>query len=177
MTRWIEEEYHQKDKPLILYAALLDLAYDEVFFASSPKDVSYSVDSLTAPCALQSYVRLLNLPFDSVSFRSKLLKETVDYWTEHDFPLLQKDKDYHFVLYRNNRQRIVHESITEGHWKLLNLIQTGISLEEACDTLENEGGPLYEEARQNLPEWIRTWIEKRWLLLSTEEQHSPTDHS
>jgi len=163
MAKWIDEDYNENDKLLIFFSAVLDWAYEEVFFAPSPVCFPPSEHMLTQKIAFQSHVKIFKLPFNLFSFRTNLLKEKPDFWFENEFPKLPKEKDYYFIIFRNAHQRIVYQEVPQGHWSLLNLIQSGKSIKEACDSLEEHGGEPFEQAKTALPDWIQEWISKNWL--------------
>jgi len=171
MPNWIKESYLENDKPLILYSALLDLAYDATFSAPCPKKICFSENLLNAPLSLQPHVKLFALPFDLFTFRAALLQKDPTFWIDHDFPLLSKEQNYYFVLYKNYNQAIIHQQISEGHWILLDCIQKGMTIEKACDSLETIGGSAYEEANHALASWINTWILKSWLTPNQRNYH------
>ncbi len=165
MLAWIQESYFEKDKPLVFFSALLDLAYESVFSAASPVFFAFSHNILKEKLALQSHVKLLKMPFNLLSFRLELLKEDENFWIENEFPELSKGEK-HFILYRNNLQRILFQELEEGHWMILNALDKGLTIEEACDALELQGGNPYEEAKNGLAQWIHDWQKNNWLQVS-----------
>lgn len=157
MTKWIETSYQAPDKPLILSMAELDWAYQEVFFAPAP--VSSSLD-ITTKLRLQPHVKIFQLPFDLFAYRTALLKQPVEFWTDSDFPPLPKEKIYFFVLYRTIHNLVYYHELSRGEGTLLHLIQSGLSIEEACDHLENES----EEAATSIGSWVQNWVREKWLI-------------
>jgi hypothetical protein len=167
LAQWIAEEYTAADKTLIFHSAILDWTYAEVFVAPSSRPITCSLALLKERLILPSHVRLLTLPFDLLSFRSLLLAHDVKFWSENDFPKLKKGKEFHFVLYRNEKQVTRFQEIQEGESKLLHWIQNGMTLDEACAALEAEGGSPFEQAQERLATWIPQWVNNNWVTTLT----------
>lgn len=164
LSTWINEYYSEKDKDLIYHTAELDYAYQSLFFAPPPAKFPLSLNHYSKKLNIQPHLKLFNLPFDLFSLRSSLLKEEVDFWTEAAFPVLLKEKNYFFLLYRTQNNLIAYKEVEEGQWTLLQLISTGLSIEETCDILEKEGGVICAEAEASLQLWIHEWIKEKWLM-------------
>jgi hypothetical protein len=164
LPSWIEENYSAQDKPLILFSAQIDLAYQDLFFAPPPISQDSSIDLLSKEMRLQKHVKLFELPFDLFSFRKEFLRESVEYWAESDFPPLPKGKKYFFLLYRNQKNCVLYKEIQEGHWIFLNLIENGCTIEKACAHLEHIKGHIYEEACSFLGAWIQECMREHWLV-------------
>ena len=160
---WIDEHYISEDKQLVLSAAEVDWAYQEIFFAPKPFSLTPSLDLLSKKLYLQPHLKLFTLPFDLFSFRTAFLKETVEFWLEKEFPPLPKGNKYFFLLYRNQNNFIDYKQVEEGQWTLLHLISGGLSIEDACDHLEGAGGKAAEEAQSSLTQWIQEWLKEKWL--------------
>ncbi|MBS0628786.1 MAG: putative DNA-binding domain-containing protein [Verrucomicrobia bacterium] len=167
LPNWIEHNYSAKDKPLVLAAAEVDWAYNKLFVAAQPIAVKASVDLLTKKLSLQKHVQLFCYPFDVLTFRKELLKESVDYWTDADFPILLKERSYCFILWRDRQNQLIFKEIEEGQWTLLNLISDGLTIEEASEFLEKRGGRPYEEALSSFQDWIPVWIQEQFLKEKT----------
>jgi Putative DNA-binding domain len=165
LPSWLEEHYTAQDKTLILLSAQIDWAYQDLFFAPPPVNQDSSHDLLPKKMRLQKHVKLFALPFDLFSFRNAFLRESVEYWTESDFPLLPKEKKYFFLLYRHQKNSVLYKEIQEGHWIFLHSIENGSTMEEACAHLEKLGGSVYEEACSFLQEWTRECMQENWLVL------------
>lgn len=174
LPQWVEEEYKESDKQLILDSAHLDLAFNRAFAIKqlppfditqlpNPKDLSSLLDKTLY---LQPHIHLFNFNYDLFEFRKKFIKEDGDYWINHDFPPLEKKKKYYFVLYRTRNNNIGWNEISAGEQFLLSLFQNGISIENACDLLEKAGDEIYQEAIKNLHKWFQEWIIRGWLSLA-----------
>lgn len=91
LPNWLQIAYKKEDQKLVYHAALLDLAYQQL-----------------ATSALSE--KHLELPFDLISFRNKMLEKDVVYWQENDFPKLTKGF-YRFKLLRNEQNQIVAQRL------------------------------------------------------------------
>lgn len=93
LPAWIEAHYEAPDKLLVYHAASLDSAFVELFLAPP------------------STLRTFKLPFNLFSFRTELLKRPPEYWLGNDFPLLEKGREYYFVLYRNKNNLMNYREV------------------------------------------------------------------
>lgn len=165
LPRWIEEEYREKDKPLIFNAAKLDWAHNHSFISQEgPAMGDNTPNLLEQRMTLQPHLHLFEHPYDLFEFRIEFLKEKPEYWLDHDFPLLPHNPCY-FVLFRNVINDVQVEPITHGEYQLLYKFINGLSIDELCQWLEtcDPSSPLYIEASTHLQNWIQRWIGHRWL--------------
>jgi hypothetical protein len=164
LSIWIDEYYSADDKALVFSTAEVDWAYQTVFFAPPPIYLQPSLDLLSKKLDLQQHLKLFNLPFDLFSFRTALLEEEVEFWGESDFPVLSKEKNYFFVLFRTQNNLISYKEVEEGQWTILQSISKGLTIENACDELEKKGGKACNQAEASLELWIQDWINQKWLM-------------
>lgn len=165
LTAWLKEYYLNGDKELILAVAEVDWAYQALFFAPPPTYLLPSTVLLSEKLCFQSHVKLFRFPFDIFSLREALLKKTVEFWMEApDFPPLCQNKTHFHLLYRMPNTHSVYREIGEGQWTLLNSIEKGLTIEEACEALERQGGAAYEEAAASLDLWVQEWMRQGWLI-------------
>lgn len=169
---WIEQEYHESDKKLVLNAVEIDYAYHDNFLAKqlkpvdlqdlpNPEDFAYLLEQTLY---LQPSVLLFfHLDYDLFTYRFEFLKHPVEYWTEHDFPPLNPTQTP-YVLFRNPHWASVWAPISLAEATLLNCFREGATLDEACSWLE-EKPEICAEAEENLQQWIQGWIVKKWLSL------------
>jgi len=166
LPQWAEEEYHEKDRPLVLQAARIDWAYNVSFYgvhhpmSTSSEELEKLLDK---HANLQPHVQLFELDSDLFAFRMELLKEDPDYWEKHDFPELKSDGPYYFVLYRNGKNAIVYQEVSKEEYLLLQKLQEGNSISDVCDWLEQQPA-LSEAASEKLHLWMQEWIYKQWLF-------------
>lgn len=173
LPKWIEDEYNEKDKQLVLDSARVDLAFNKAFVALQepplemtnlpvPGDITSLLDK---KLFLQPHITLFNLDYELFEFRKKFVKEGGDYWIHHNFPKLEKKKKYHFILFRTHKNNLSWDEISEGEYFLLSQFQQGKSIDEACDLLEKAGKEIFQSAFKNLHKWFQEWVIRRWLVL------------
>lgn len=167
---WIENEYHENDRELVLNSAKIDWAYNDCFLAAQKPTLDalklQGDELLTLPLVLQPYVHLFELPYDLFQFRIDFIKQDPEYWVEHDFPelvSLPEGEMFHFVMYRNFSNQTIVETIGASEYQVLKLFDEGSTVDEVCQWLEKQEGPLVEEASQNLNLWFQRWTALRLL--------------
>lgn len=176
LPKWITEEYHAPDKPLIQNAIQLDWAFMASFIAPQQPALDMSQLNqgnlehlLSYTFYLQPHLYLFSWDYDLFGFRELFLKQDVDYWTDNNFPSLPKGKPYHFVLYRSAKNFISWKEISVAEYLLLNALKNGSSIEAACDLLEKQENSIFEQAVQHLQRWLQEWVRKGWLTLEKTE--------
>lgn len=87
LSDWIQNTYNKEDKKLVYHAAEVDIGYQQLAFRSENS-------------------QYFELPFDLFSFRKQMLKQSVEFWEDNDFPPLKKGS-YKFKLIRNERHQII----------------------------------------------------------------------
>lgn len=157
LLKWIEEDYSSKDKSLVLWAASLDLAFERVFLAPAFPPLSQDTKE---EITLQPFVKVFKMPADFFTFRKKFLEHPVDHWIENDFPSIQYDRDYYFVLHRSS-EGIVYEEICAARYSILHLLEKGISLPDLCEKLESASFQI-----DGLQQWFCDWTILGWLTKS-----------
>lgn len=167
---WVEEEYHEEDRELVLNAAKIDWAYNDCFIAAQKPTLDglnlQEEELLTLPLQLQPYVHLFELPYDLFHFRIDFIKQEPEYWVEHDFPELKRlpsGEMLHFVMYRNPSNQTIVETIGANEYQLLKHFKTGSTVDLLCQWLEHQEGSLVEDASQNLNLWFQRWTALRFL--------------
>lgn len=172
LPQWIEEDYTAEDKLLVRDAAKIDLAHNLSFYAPHhspvtletlpvPGDISSLLDK---PLYLQPHIHLFELKSDLFHVRNEMIKEEPDYWIEHDFPTMPREKNpYHFVLYRNKLNHIVYDSISPTAYQILLHFKKGSTIENVCQWLENQDEQVSEEALKNLHFWFQEWILRQFM--------------
>jgi hypothetical protein len=173
MESWIQDDYQEDDKQLILDAARIDFAFNDCFCSEqkplittqSLPDANDASSLMHKKIYLQPYVRLFELDYDLLEFRLEFLKQEPDYWIDHDFPQLKQEKHYYFLIFRNKEFNIEWFGLSEGEYHLLNYIKSGATIDEACEWLETQGESIYQEATENLHLWLQKWIVRQILSL------------
>ncbi len=157
LPEWLENNYQQKDKSLILELARLDLAYENLmFFDILPKiDPEKLEETLIY---LQPFVLLFEFKTDLFSFRDELMAQPADYWLDRDFPeILKFPERKFFVLYRQKEMNF-REEISEARFTLLSQFQKGAKLEDLIPIL-SECGDVHE--------LFQTLSSRNWLTFET----------
>jgi hypothetical protein len=181
MPQWIEEEYHENDKPLIYDSAVIDCAYTHSFVVAQNKIISASTlpkegdleSLLEQTLYLQEHIHLFELNYDLFAFRTEFLKQEPDYWIDNDFPPLKKEKRYYFILYRNQNNDINVKGISAEEHQLLNKFKEGSTVDAACEWLEKQDRAVYEKAMGNLHCWFQEWIVLKWLTYDAMPEKQP----
>lgn len=165
LVTWLEANYTQDDKRLIMQAASIDWACQQSFFAKGLPSIDleqYTGQNaeklLSRPLILQPHVHLFETWGHFMHFREAFLKENPDYWLDHDFPELVKDRPYFFLIYRTPKLTISWDELTQDEFHFLSLFKRPNTLDEAIQALDvNEDDP---------PFWIQRALLKQLLALT-----------
>ncbi len=171
LSSWITDNYHRSDKSLIKDAADIDWAYNRSFLAPENSPLTANLPNsddisklLECKLYLQPSVTLFSYPYDLFNFRLEFLTQEPEYWIENDFPELHKSQKW-IVLFRNFRNDLIWEEISESEYHLLLRFQKGDSIEDACQWLEEQKTELYTAAANNIHTWLQGWVVKKWLTM------------
>jgi len=173
LPQWVEEDYQEKDKQLIIDAAALDCGYYEAFFAAqwpgvnlsklpNPGDISGLLDKTLY---LQPGMALFELNYDLFNFRYEMVRQDVEYWEDNDFPKIDSEKKFYFILYRNTKNLISWKEISFTAYKILQLFKNGSTVDNVCEWIEKQDDTVCEEASANLQKWFQDWIVWHWLCV------------
>lgn len=167
LLRWIDEDYHEKDKPFIRDIAALDLAYETTFVAGhNPPIGANPQDSLAITerkLHLQPHIVLFAFEYDLFKLRNEFLKESVDYWLDNPFPSSGEKGQYYFILFRNTDNLIDYERIESAEYHLLKCFEGGSTIDQALEWLETQNEEVNQEVAQHLQHWLEGWIVNEWL--------------
>ena len=170
LPEWIQEEYRDTDKQLVYDAVLLDHAFAESFLADQLPFLDFNALSqsdpealLSKPFRLQPHFFLLEFDYDLPAFREVMVKEDKDYWIEHPFPELKKDKTYHIAIFRNSKNNISWKDVGKEEFMLLQRFKEGISIEAACDWIEKQEASVQGVMEAHLQQWLQDWTRYGWL--------------
>lgn len=167
---WIEEEYHESDRALVLDAARVDWATLQAFSDASLPSLGSQLSSkdlpglADSPLRLQPFLYLFDLSANLFTLRDRLMQEEVEYWEEHPFPKLKKERGT-YILYRDHHNEVVWRTISPCQHFLLTRLEAGDSLAQACQALAEEDETLIEDALEHLHLWTREWALNGWLSL------------
>ena len=173
LEQWVEEEYEAEDKSLVMDAVNLDWAFNKTFWAAHKEPILMSnlpvegdpTSLLGEKIYLQPHVQLFEFDYDLFTFRNEFLKQEPEYWIDHDFPKLKKDKKYFMILFRTSVNDLQWLEAMPAEYALLKLFQEGCTIDDACQWMEDQEDAFYQEAAQNLPGWFQKWIIHRLLTL------------
>lgn len=157
LPQWIQEEYYEEDRNLILPLAQIDGAYHTLWFA--PKKRPLTTISIDQQLFLQPSIALFAMDADLFAFRKDLLKEEPIYWASHDLPEIKKSKiKSFFILYRQDVELVVEKISIEEH-QLLSAFKQGSSIQDAIALLNQE------EAIFPIGSWFQTWASRGWFIM------------
>jgi hypothetical protein len=160
LPQWIDEEYKDDDRLLVLQAAQVDEIHERVFSAPQQELISTTIskqsDFWKKTFYLQPFVSVISLSGDFFAFREALIKEEPLYWEENDFPKIDGSKKRDFVLsYRQGN--FWREEISPAEKTLLQAFEKGASLADACSKVEKD------EAAEKIGDWLQNWAAKGWF--------------
>ena len=167
LDQWIEEEYHEKDKRLILDAAKIDITYNKAFFTPelpslTPEDIS-AESLLQQELCLQEHAYFFKLPYDLFSFRREFLAQEPEYWVENDFPKLTRG-DFHFLLFRDRKNAVLWKQTEAEEFALLQHFQKGTSVETICTWIESQEEAFQNKVSEHLATWFKEWTFQGLLI-------------
>lgn len=170
MYQWAQEEYLSSDRQLILDSILVDWAYNDSFCVKNyPPITLESVKGdpsslLECKMKLQPHIHLFHLGYDLFEFRNEFLKKEPEYWVENDFPPLNKEQDFYFILFRNIKGNLVSKKISCAEYEVLNQLSKGKTISEVCDWLETQDSEMADEAYKNMQQWMKNWFAYHWFV-------------
>ncbi len=167
---WMEEEYLGDNRELVKNAAALDHAYLMCFLTSEKSPINFldtPLEDITEEkLSLQPHLFLFTWDYDLITLRQEMLKESPDYWVDHDFPVMNKSEQFNFVLYRNKVLNVYVERIDALEFEVLKLFQQGMSIDGFCEWIESQQASKAEKAEASLQHWFQSWTAKCWLVLA-----------
>lgn len=158
LPKWITRFYKETDKELIYEAALIDEAYDRLFFAGHlPKIKKMKKQQ---KLFLQPTLALFTLSSNLFDLREKLLKNSVEYWEENPFPSIKWGKKKHYLLYRESGI-IKYQKLEETPYLLLRSFEKGSTLENAITKLVDYIDPT--DIEEKMKKWFYEWVKKGFV--------------
>ncbi len=157
LVQWLEEEYREDDRELLLQAAQVDAAYERLLHVGT-KPVP-SIEAFTKKLCLQPTIALFDLSADFFSFRSELLKHGVAHWQKCDLPTLDNSKrKYYFILFPS-KEGSMYEELEPSQYALLEAFQAGCLLSDACASID-------PSCADSISDWFKTWMERGFFTCS-----------
>jgi len=151
LPKWISENYHEEDKSLVLESALIDASFNAGFCAKELKQIVEGARVL-----LQPHVTLLELSYDIIPFRTKVLDKDPEYFADHNFPHLKKQKTFG-AIYRGKDLQISWKELSQAEYFALTQFSQEKSVEEFCDWLSTQDRDFVRESEKNLILWFQEW--------------------
>lgn len=174
LPRWIKEYYLENDQKLVWESALLDQTFNECFLIEGKIPINGEHQSpetvealMNQTLFLQPHVRLFELDNDLFTFREEMIKQDPDYWIEHDFPPLLRERSYYYVIARTVQNHLLWKEISKAEYALLQVFEKGSTMDNACEWLEKQPKEIREESEQQLASWLQDWTVRRWLTLES----------
>lgn len=150
------------ESPFLSDCARIDWASKEALWIEAREAVDFaSYPAAEIPVlkvTLQPYIYLFALHADLFAFREEALK------SEGELPKIEEGECY-YILFRDGEQNIGYKKISVGEHFLLSKLKQGMSIQEACEELEMEGGEALEDAQALMPLWFRGWIDSGWIVV------------
>ncbi|MFI0434869.1 MAG: putative DNA-binding domain-containing protein [Parachlamydiaceae bacterium] len=172
LPQWIAESYKAPDRSLVFDSASLDWAFMENLITTRhpPLDLcamlKQNPDSLlSTPFYLQPSMTLFAWEYDLLTFRGEVLEQSAEERSRLCPPSPSKDKSYFIILYRNRHDNLAWREITQAEFTLLKRFETGSTMEEACAYIESQDPLIYQNAEENLQQWLQEWTQAGWLSL------------
>lgn len=171
LPQWIRTQYTGKDKLLIQEAVDSDWGYNHSFFAGeipsmnvhqAAKDIN-NTSLLKETLYLQPHLHLFHFKHALFPFRDEMLKKSIEEWEGSELPPLKNDKNYFYVLYRNNHYNITWVQVDEFEYRLIEKFKRGSTIEQLCQWIENQNGCFLQAAAENLHLWFQEWTIRQWL--------------
>lgn len=164
LPKWVREDYHESDLTLIQEAIDADWSYVKGFFAEDlPFEVTDEQEMLEQTYVLQPHISLHTFTHRLMPLRDIMINHEPDYWVKENFPHLEKDHLYYFVIYRNSHYNVVWSEIDEAHFLVLSQFEKQQSISEVCSWLENQESDIQSAANKHLHLWFQEWTVNRWL--------------
>lgn len=172
LPKWIREDYTGDDKELVKDAVDLDYAFQESSLSGEKPviDVSHFQEEELSQLVhrriyLQPCIHLFALEYNLFQFRDEIIQNEPEYWIDHDFPELPKEKRYYGIVYRAKNYNVIWDSLSSAEFHVLWKFQEGCTIENACEWLERQDAGMSDEAAAHIHFWFQEWTMRGWLTL------------
>lgn len=165
LEEWMDKNYHEDDKALVMNAVKLDYVFIDSFVAEEAPSLTGADENalIEQELSLQSHVKLFAFPYDLCRFRMEMLTHPVEHWIQHPFPKLSKKKKYYFVLARTRSKDIGWTEVTLPEYLILEQFNTPKTIMKLCEWLEKQKREVVNIAGKNLQKWFQSWTSRGWL--------------
>ncbi|MEM1282790.1 MAG: DNA-binding domain-containing protein, partial [Chlamydiota bacterium] len=139
LPKWIREDYHEEDQPLIQDSIDSDWAYVKGFFAKElPFELENEQEMIEQTFYLQPCISLFKFTHRLLPFRDVMIDQEPEYWEKENFPTLEGNSNYFFVIYRDSYYNVCWLEVDEAQFLLLSRFKIGQSVIEICNWLEKQ---------------------------------------
>ena len=172
---WMDRNYRGQDRDLLLKAVKIDLVFSKLAAASylnlSNFDGLDQVEIVkifeSSVLCLPSTVELNSYDCNLLSFRAAMLDQHTDYWIDHPFPLLERYKNYFFVIFKHQNGQVHWTEVSKDEYTFLEIIREGITLEGLANTMESPMDRSVSLSMGQLVQLFQKWISKNWVMMTT----------
>jgi hypothetical protein len=160
LYKWMKKHYQATDRAFVLKCAQLDFFYHRGFSEISDykkqNNSKNTQDLALSKFRLSNHVSIIKYKNTLPEFRDKLLEKEPSWWIEHDFPLLDKSRVYHYVIFRNKNGYMHWKEISNVEYKILIKFKKKSTIEDACALLnETEQNQAFDDIQN----WFKYWME------------------
>jgi Putative DNA-binding domain len=169
LVKWCMEDYVLDNKQLILDCLAIDFAFTYGFVCgslvplTSVQMAGQEEEIFSKKLYIQPFIFLYDHDYNLFHYRTVLLEQDVDFWRNHELPVLDRSRKYYHVLYRNKYNDLSWKEISYGEYFILSQFQNGASIEHVCELLEEQDPACYEAASEHLQHWFQEWTQREWL--------------
>jgi hypothetical protein len=163
----MKKSYKEPDKSFVIKCAEIDHAFHTGSHKKNfkpHKNTLSQEEIINAKYKLQPYVSLFSLNGSYLSFREEILTKDPQWWVDNDFPVLNKDRNYFYLIYRAPDGYMYWQEISKAQFLLLKAFKQGATLSEACGLLEDDE-EYFLEAIDNIQYWFQNWSELNLLAI------------
>lgn len=175
LPEWLGAYYKGDDLVFVRQAAEIDACFTKSFLA--PDEPPIPVDLLatrtetallSTPLQVKKHLCFFSHQENWLSFRQTLLEKEVDYWVEHPFPPLIKQRTHRWVLFRNRCNVLAWRKMASKEYTLLFQLQNPCTLDQLCHFIEKQSPLFQKKAKEHLQHWLTHWIHSDWLTIPSE---------
>ncbi len=155
LPRWIEEEYLDEDRVIIRPMAMIEEAYERLWYVPALPTLKRGEESHSL--YIQPYIALFALDADFFSFREQLIGYPVTHWEENDFPEIDwSPSKRYFVLFPLEDELSVEE-ISSPEYVLLKAFEEGATIAEGSALLD-------ASVLSDIGSSFQKWVSRGWLI-------------
>ncbi len=156
LPEWVKSHYSGNDRELVLTSFYVDEICDQSFRAKRLKPLEFTSDEgwQTNSFLLQPYVHCIQINCNLLHLRKDVLQEFVE---SQEFPVIDKSRDYYYLIYRNDRDSLVWEELQQTQFIFLKACNANSNLKTHLEWFEREYPSI---DLLEIHEWIYLWMSK-----------------